>query len=193
MGLFSINESTSEGTGSKSINVRSEADFIQQGKITKYELSEDKRFINIEFTNTKNQTANKRLYLPKDESGYADQDKYKKAISIFMGNMANVSRKFMGDTYKCDGDSVIQVVEKVIKDITPRLNNVTLFCAMELNKGDKGIFTNVGSFSPFSLTGEDIVIMAKQKELLKEKLAYKPDADKPVEFKEGKKNDDLPF
>ena len=48
MGLFSINESTSEGTGSKSINVRSEADFIQQGKITKYELSEDKRFINIE-------------------------------------------------------------------------------------------------------------------------------------------------
>ena len=193
MGLFSINESTSEGTGSKSINVRSEADFIQQGKITKYELSDDKKYINIEFTNTKNQTANKRLYLPKDESGYADQDKYKKAISIFMGNMANVSRKFMGDTYKCDGDSVIQVVEKVIKDITPRLNNVTLFCVMELNKGDKGIFTNVGSFSPFSLTGGDIVIMAKQKDLLKEKLAYKPDTDKPVEFKEGKVNDSPPF
>lgn len=77
--------------------------------------------------------------------------------------------------------------------ITPKLNNVTLFCAMELNKGDKGIFTNVGSFSPFSLTGEDITIMSKQKDLLKEKLAYKPDADKPVEFKPGEKKDDLPF
>lgn len=33
-----------------------------------------------------------------------------------MGNMANVSRKFMGDTYKCEGDSVANVAEKVIRD-----------------------------------------------------------------------------
>ena len=193
MGLFSIDSNTSEGTGSKSINVRSEADFVQQGKITKYELSDDKKYINIEFTNTKNQTASKRLYLPKEESSYDSGDKYKKAISIFMGNMANVSRKFMGDTYKCEGDSVASVAEKVIRDITPKLNNVTLFCAMELNKGDKGIFTNVGSFSPFSLTGEDITIMSKQKDLLKEKLAYKPDTDKPVEFKTMPDSSGLPF
>ena len=192
MGLFSIDASTSEGTGSKSINVRSEADFVQQGKITKYELSDDKKYINIEFTNTKNQTANKRLYLPKGESEYTDGDKYKKAISIFMGNMANVSRKYMGESYVCNGDSAVQVAEKVIRDISTKLNNVTLFCAMELNKGDKGIFTNVGSFSPFSLTGEDITIMGKQKDLLKEKLAYKPDAEKPT-FKEQENNSGLPF
>lgn len=193
MGLFSIDTNTSEGTGSKTINVKSEADFIQQGKVTKYELSEDKKYINIEFTNTKNQTANKRLYLPKDASEYQDQDKYKKAISIFMGNMANISRKYMGDTYKCDGDTLLQVVERVIRDIQPKLNNVTLFCAMELSKTDKGIYTNVGSFSPFSVTGEDIVIMQKQKDLLKEKLAYKPDTDKPVEFKSMPNSSGLPF
>jgi len=174
--LFVINEGTSEGT-SKNINVREEVDFIQQGKLTKYELSEDNRYIQIEFTNTRGQVSNRRMYLPKDASEYQSDDKYKKAISIFMGNMANVSRKYMGDTYTTQGNTALEIAIKVIKDITPKLSTVVLFCLMELNETDKGIFTNVGSFSPFSMTGSDLVVSKKQKDLLQKKLAYKPDTD----------------
>ena len=53
--LFVIDSTTNEGT-SKSIFINSEADFVQQGKITKLELSEDNKFYMVNFTNKAGQS-----------------------------------------------------------------------------------------------------------------------------------------
>ena len=65
--LFSVDATTSEGK-STIINVRSEADFIQKGKITKLEIVEDKGWMAVEFTNDRGLTSNKNFFFPKDLS-----------------------------------------------------------------------------------------------------------------------------
>lgn len=197
--LFVIDSTTNEGT-SKSIFINSEADFVQQGKITKLELSEDNKFYMVNFTNKAGQSLkyDKRYYLPKDKSEYADEEKYKKAVQIFLSNMANLGRKFKGEDYKVEGSSALDVALKVIGAVKPLLNK-EIFAFFELEKKDKGIFPNLGSFSPFGTIKEELMVKinAKQKELLEEKRNYKtsPDSDgTAVSFNETPKpTDDLPF
>lgn len=195
MGLFSIGTDSAEGSQvNKSINVKSEDDFIQEGKITKYELSDDNRYIKIEFANTKGQTSNGSAWLPKAESDYSDADAYKKAVTGFMNNMTNISRKLISDTYTCDGRDAVDVATKVINAVSSKLASKTVFCKMDLNKSKDGkIYTNVSSYSPFAFSKEDIFISNKQKDLLKEKLAYRPDAEKTAEFKTMPDSSGLPF
>ena len=193
--LFAIDGRTSEGK-STVINVRTEEDFIQKGKITKLEIPEDERWLHVEFTNDKGLTANKNFFFPKDNG---DAEKYKTSVRIFMGNIANIGRKYKGGDYSVTGNSAVEVARKMIKDVAPMLNGKEVYCLMELNEGKDGkIYTNVGAFGPFSETGKDIFVSQKQKEMLVRKLNYKnsdvkPDADKPVEFKTTDAASDLPF
>ena len=194
--LFAIDGRTSEGK-STVINVRTEEDFIQKGKITKLEVVEDKNWMSVEFTNDKGMTSSKNFFFPTDR-GNAEQ--YAKDVKTFMGNIANIGRRFKGSSYAVTGTSAVDVAKKMVKDIAPLLNSKEFYCLMELNrsKKDDKIYTNVGSYSPFSDTGKDLYISAKQKALLVEKLNYKnsdvkPDADKPVEFKTTDAASDLPL
>ena len=173
--LFSVDATTSEGK-STIINVRSEADFIQKGKITKLEIVEDKGWMAVEFTNDKGLTSNKNFFFPKDNG---DAEKYAKAVKFFMGNIANIGRRYKGTDYKVSGIDALDVAKKMVKDVTSLLNK-EVFCLMELNEGKDGkIYTNVGSFSPLSDTGKDLFITDKQRKLLEKKLNWKGDDAKP--------------
>ena len=188
--LFSFDEKTSEGK-STNINVRSLEDFIHKGKVTKIEIPDDERWVHVEFTNEIGQTANKNFFFPKDNG---DAEKYAKSVKFFMQNMANIGRRYMGTEYKVSGTSCVDVARKVLKDVATRLNSKEVFCLMELNKSktDDKIYTNIGSFSPLSDTGKDLFITEKQKQLLAEKLAFKPitpDSD----VTPGNTPDDNPF
>lgn len=175
--LFVIDESTSEG--GKSIVVNEEKDFIQLCKITKYVLSDDQKYIDVEVTNDRGKTCSTRFYLPKEESEYADEKKYKTAVRIFLSNMANVGRKFRGADYKVEGKNALDVANKVITAITPSLGSKKLYTLFELTENDKGIFTRIGAFSPFAEKAEDLSINPKQKELLHKRSnsSAKPDVD----------------
>lgn len=168
---FIIDEKTSEG-GSKNISIRTVEDFIQKGKITLFKLSDDQKFIEVNFANVQGQTFkyNKRFYLPKDASEYDSTEKYAKAIQIFMGNMANVARKIKGEDYKVEGTSALDVAKKVITAVSQSIGSKEIFCFIELEekKDNGGIWPSIGSFSPFGNTKEDLLskVNSKQKDLL---------------------------
>lgn len=194
MGLFSITADSSDNQVGKNIVIKSEADFIQEGKITKYELAESEKFIRVEFTNTKGQVASGSAWLPNEESTYKSQEDYKKAVTGFMNSMINVSRKVINETYTCEGNNALDVAKKIIRDISQKLPSKQIFCKMMLKKGSDGkIYTNIYSYSPFTFDINDRFVSEKQKDLLKEKLAYKPDTDKSVEFKTMPDSSGLPF
>jgi len=180
---FVIDETTEEGGGSKYIQIVEEKDFIQTDVlVTKFQLSEDAKYIEVEVTNSKGQAASRRWYLPKEESEYPEKKKYLNAVKVFMGNMANISRKYMGESYKVTGNTAAEIANKVISDITPKLDKVKVAVLLELNEVDKGIFTNIGSFAPFSVDGSDLAVDGKQRLLLQKKLislSAKPDSDLP--------------
>lgn len=188
--LFVIDSTTSEG-GSKNIIIYEEQDFIQQCKITKYTLSDDNKYIDIEVKNLQGKVCNSRMYLPKEKSEYATEEKYNNAVRIFLGNMANIARKFKGEDYKVEGRDAIEVVTKVIRDITPFLNSKTVYVLFELTENDKGIFTRIGSFSPFGEKESDLKVSVKQKTLLhKKNNMSKFDKDTPPT---NNNSDSLPF
>ena len=176
--LFVIDNTTSEGR-SKNISIYGTNDFIQQCEVTKYELSDDKTYIQAEVVNGQGKVSNARYYLPKDKDKYETEDKYKVAVRIFLGNMANVARKYKGEDFKIEGSSALDVAEKVIVAIKPLLKGKKLFVLFELTENTKGIFTRIGSFSPFANKAEDLIISQKQKDLLEKKKTggAKPDAD----------------
>jgi len=191
--LFVIDSTTNEGSGSKNIVIYGEADFIQECEITKYELSADKLYIQAEVVNKQGKTSNARYYLPKAKESYETEDKYKTAVRIFLGNMANIARKFKGEDYKVEGKDALDVAEKVIAAITPMLKGKKLFVLFELTENSKGIFSRIGSFSPFANNAKDLIISQKQKDLLEKRKngTTKPDAE--TNFTPSKTDDLLPF
>jgi hypothetical protein len=173
---FVINETSSEGNEqSKNITIKTEQDFIQKGKITQYSLSEDGKYIEVNFTNDKGQNFRfgKRYYLPKEKAEYDSEDKYNKAIQIFMNNMVNVARKIKGENFKVEGTSAKDVANKVITAVNSGMNSKEIYAFIELEDKDKGIFPNLGNYSPFGNTREDLLgkVTSKQKELLAKREA----------------------
>lgn len=179
--MFGFDETTSEGTGGKNIVVKEEGDFIQDNcTVTKFELSTDEKYIDVEIENANGKTSNKRIYLPKATSEYTTPEKYKKAVEVFGGALANISRRYKGEAYKASGSTAIEVTKKVITDIKPLLARVPVRVKLELREGPTGgIFTNIASFGPFEDMNKKsaFVINNDQKLLLAKKNAYKPDAE----------------
>ena len=195
--LFVIDENSNDGT-SKYIGIRNEDDFIKFGKLTKYAISEDGKYIEANFT-TKDGLSlrfDKRYNLPISKENYKSEEKYNKAVQIFLNNMVNIGKKFKGDTYKVSGTDALDLAKKVIADITPLMKTKDIWAFFELEEKEKGIFPNLGSFSPFGNTKEELVgkVTSTQKNLLEKRKTggAKPDAD--VKFDTtAKPSDDLPF
>jgi hypothetical protein len=178
---FVIDETTQEG-GAKYITVNKVEDFIQPNlKVTKLEIPEGANYIDIEAANSGGLVVGKRLYFPKAKEDYSDEKKYLNAVKIFMGNMACIGRRFMGESYKATGTTAMEVAKKVIVDVTPKLGTKTVYGLLELREGSDGkLYSNLDSYKPFSDDGKDLTVSAKQIQLLREKLStssVKPDAD----------------
>lgn len=164
--VFVIDENTSEG--GKNISIFEEKDFIQLCEITKYELDPEEKYINCEVKNERGKISTKRFYLPKDKSEYPDEKKYTSAVRTFVSNMANIARRFKGKDFKVEGKNALDMAQKVISIVHPILATKKVHVLFELNKGDRGTFTNVSSFSPFADDAKDLTISAAQKVLLHE-------------------------
>jgi len=183
---FVIDDKTSEGSGSSNIIIRDLKDFIQDDcEVTKFELSPDEKYIDVEVVNPAGKRASKRLYLPKDKSEYQGNDKktpeqqYESAKDTFFKSLANFVRRYKGKDYKVSGRSFVEITKAIQTAATPLLSSKKVRVLLELRKSDKGIFTNIGSFSPFEDmdTVTSFRINDTQKNLLAEKNAYKPDSD----------------
>jgi len=167
MAKLVINDQVKER--SSSIVVREESDFIQFCKINKVTLSEDKLYYEIEVENEEGLTNTSRFYLPKDESRYETKEKFTTAVNIFVRNVANLYRRYAGPAATIEANDYIELIERVIDKITPVLNTKKFYVMMELTENDKGIFTRIAGIVPFADNKNDLVVLKKQKELLKKK------------------------
>ena len=172
---FGFDNTTTEGKFEKKyVTIDKIEDFVQKGKISKLEIPEDQRWLHVEFTSESGGTTNKNFFFPQDTG---DKEKYDKSVKFFLANMANIGRRYKGTNYAVSGNTLLEVAQKVIRDITPLLNK-PVYCLLELNEGKDGkIYTNVGSFSPFSDNGTDLFVTQKQKDMFAKKGSYKPDTD----------------
>lgn len=170
---FVIDSNTQESSGGKYIQIYEEKDFIQGNcTLTTLELSSDNRYIQLEVTNPTGQIANKRMYLPKTKSEYVGEDKFMNAVKVFMGNVANLARRYKGEAYTASGANALEIAQKLIADVTPMMSMKKVAVSLELVESPDGkMYTNIGSFAPFADTTETLTVEPKQKLLLAKKLA----------------------
>lgn len=165
---------------SNSILVRSEEDFVQLCTIESVVLSEDSKYYEVTVSNESGATLTSRFYLPKEEHEYENEQKFKAAETIFIRNVTNIFRRFEGQNSTIQAMDYVDLVNKVISKITPKLKTKKVYTLFELTKNDRGIFTRIAGIVPFADTSKELVVSRKQKDLLKELLDSKdvtPDSD----------------
>lgn len=176
--LIKIDDSVKERPNS--ILVRNEEDFVQLCTIESITLSEDSKYYEVTVSNESGATLSSRFYLPKEENEYENEQKFKAAETIFIRNATNLLRRFEGQNSTIQAVDYVDLINKVITKITPKLKTKKVYTLFELTKNDRGIFTRISGIAPFADTSKELVIPRKQKELLKELMDSKnvtPDSD----------------
>jgi hypothetical protein len=146
---YGFDESTVESSGSKFIQVTPET-AIATGRFIKelkFEENEGNPYIEISVVNVQGQTANRRYYAPKIDGTYTKtEEDLKKAVVKFNSLMANLSRRFLGESYKPAGVADFSSLCKVIiKDIGTKYVNKELRVKVILNKDN---FPTLPAYAP---------------------------------------------
>lgn len=162
------------------IVIKNEEDFIQKCTIDSVVLSEDNKYYEVTVTNEEGGSLSSRFYLPKNEDDYENPQKFKAAESIYIRNVTNLFRRFEGKNATIQAVDYVDLIQKVIDRITPKLNSKKVFTLFELTKNDKGIFTKIAGIIPFADSEKELFVSKKQKALFEELLKERnitPDSD----------------
>ena len=180
---YGFDENTSEVGGSKFIDVTPET-AIAEGRFVKeikfVEAEGDKNaYFEVVVEDKFGKTANKRWYEPNVDGTYVKNEAdLKKAVEKFNKVIANLSRRFLGESYKPQGVTDFKsLCNIVIRDIGEKYANKELRIKVILNKDD---FPTLPAYAPIF---EDITVPANQTKLQITKYDnvvsanIKPDAD----------------
>ncbi len=193
MSIIVLDDSIRERSDYLSIN--SENDFIQKVKISRFEISTDGTYYELEVTNDGGYKCSSRFYLPKNEKDYDSPEKFQGAKNIFLRNLNNILKRFY-ESVKIEATDFVSLTKNVIEKVRPFLNKKDVYVLLELNETSDGIFTRIARYSPFASDPKVLKVPNQQIELLKKKNSVVPDNEfmiTPKSEDEKKSKGDLPF
>jgi hypothetical protein len=179
---FGFNESTSE-VGGKFIQITPETAISEGRFIESLEFIEDgdKSRFKIVVKNAQGQTAQKSWFEPK-LGGFVDEKVLKTKVSQFNGVMANLSRRFLGETYVPQGVTNFESLCKVvIKDIGSKYEGKELRIKCVYDKNGFPTLPNVAPiFENLETTPSKLSVNTKYDVVVSTyKPTETPDADIP--------------